>query len=67
MSMREFAQYNGDIQAARRGVQRERINSAEQDPNIQELERKRKRIPSQEDDLDNVAESSRSTKNGLSL
>ncbi|KAF9049610.1 hypothetical protein BDZ89DRAFT_1098929 [Hymenopellis radicata] len=67
MTMREFGEkYNGNVQAARRGVQRERLNSAEEDPTSNDLDRKRKRIPSQEDDLDAThsgGESSRATKN----
>ncbi|KAF8914951.1 hypothetical protein CPB85DRAFT_469240 [Mucidula mucida] len=67
MTMREFGEkYNGNVQAARRGVQRERLNSAEEDSTMNDLDRKRKRIPSQEDDMDATqsgGESSRATKN----
>ncbi len=71
MTMREFGEkYNGNVQAARRGVQRERLNSAEEDSTMNDLDRKRKRIPSQEDDMDATqsgGESSRATKNGAPL
>ena len=64
VTMREFAKYKGDIQAAVKGLSRELLGS--EDATIDLTTRKRKWVESQEADGDKLGkeESSRGAKNG---
>lgn len=65
VTLREFAKYKGDIQAAVKGLSRELLGS--EDATIDLTTRKRKWVESQETDGDKVGkeESSRAVKNGI--
>ena len=66
--MREFGEkYNGDMQAASKGIQRERMGGADAVAEIDKTTRKRKWVASQEAEVATAADGSRNTKNGRFL
>ena len=72
MTMREFQKYGGDVQAASKGLQREKLGGGPEAAEVDKLARKRKWVASQEADAEASgtgtskldSESSRALKNG---
>ena len=72
MTMREFQKYGGDVQAASKGLQRDKLGGGPEAAEVDKLARKRKWVASQEADAEASgsgtprldSESSRAVKNG---